>query len=210
MSTEIAIEIIKILPNVLWFVLISILMIILYKPFKEQLLPRLSGVKAFGVEATFIREELNKATSKKDEKEEISSEDKSKLEKRLQRDISLLQKMKILWVDDNPGYIAYESRILRAVGVNIDIVTSSVQGLSMLSQYEYDLVISDIAREGVVDEGIKFFSKIREQKNDYPPIIFYAGNINWDWGTPAYAFGITNRLDHLLHYVMDIAERAKI
>jgi hypothetical protein len=76
----------------------------------------------------------------------------------------------------------------------------------MLSENRYDLVISDIARHGVPNEGIAFLSLMREQKLSRPTV-FYVGRIDWDKGTPPYAFGITNRVDHLLHYVMDIVER---
>jgi CheY-like chemotaxis protein len=209
MSPEIIIEVIKILPSVLWFLFLVILVARLYKPFMEHLLPRISGLKAFGVEATFIRDEIEKAASQA-EKEKLSADDKSRVERRLQRDIPLLQKMRILWVDDNPGYIAYESRILQATGAKIDIVTSSEQAVMAVNQNEYDLIISDIAREGISDEGIRFFKSIRQQKPYSSPVIFYAGNINWEKGTPPFAFGITNRLDNLLHYVMDVAERLKI
>ena len=207
MTPEVAVEIIKIIPSILWFVFVAILVIRLYGPIKTELLPHLSGLKMFGVEATFIREELEKAVKK--QKTKISQEAKSKVERRLQKNVPLLRKTKVLWVDDNPGNIAYESRILRSVGVNIDTVTSTTQALSMLSQNDYDLIISDIARDGVPDEGLRFLSETRKQ-DLFRPTIFYAGAVDWDRGTPPYAFGITNRVDHLLHYVMDIAEREKI
>jgi len=207
MTPEVAIEIIKIIPGILWFIFVVILVIRLYGPIKTELLPHLRELKVLGVEATFIREELEKATRKQET--EISQEARSKVERRLHRDIPLLRKMRVLWVDDNPDNITYESRILRSVGVHVDVVTSTEQALSMLSQNGYDLVISDIARDGVLDEGLRFLSEMR-RRGLYHPIVFYAGAIDWDRGTPPYAFGITNRVDHLLHYVMDIAEREKI
>ena len=207
MTPEVTIEIIKIIPGILWFIFVVILVIRLYEPIKTELLPHLSELKVLGVEATFIREELEKAAKK--QKTEISQEAKSKVERRLHRDIPLLHKMRVLWIDDNPGNITYESRILRSVGVHIDIVTSTEQALSMLSQNDYDLVISDIARDGVPDEGLRFLSEMR-RRGLYRPIVFYVGANDWDRGIPPYAFGITNRVDHLLHYVMDIAEREKI
>jgi len=207
MTPEVAIEIIKIIPGILWFIFVVILVIRLYEPIKTELLPHLSELKVLGVEATFIREELEKAAKKQEA--EISREAKSKVERRLHRDVSLLRKMRVLWVDDNPGNISYESRILRSVGVHIDIVTATEKALSMLSQNNYDLVISDIARDGVPDEGLRFLSEMR-RRGLHRPIVFYAVAIDWDRGIPPYAFGITNRVDHLLHYVMDIAEREKI
>lgn len=57
--------------------------------------------------------------------------------------------------------------------------------------------------------GIRFLADMGKQ-GLHRPTVFYASAIDWDRGTPPYAFGITNRVDHLLHYVMDIAERGKI
>jgi len=207
MTPEVIIEIIKIIPSTLWFVFVAILVARLYKPIKAELLPRLGQLKVYGIEATFIRESLDRAVEKQETK--IDAEAKSKVERRLHRDIPLLRRMRILWVDDNPRHNAYVVRMLRSIGARVDITTSTEQALSMLSQENYDMVISDIARDGVPDEGLRFLTKMRRQ-GLYRPIVFYAGAIDWERGTPPYAFGITNRVDHLLHYVMDIAEREKI
>ncbi|MEM2126374.1 MAG: response regulator [Candidatus Methanosuratincola sp.] len=207
MAPEVLVEIIKIVPSILWFVFVAVLIAWLYKPIKTELLPRLNQLKVYGVEATFIRESLEQAAKKQEI--EISKDAKSKVERRLQRDLPLLRQMRILWVDDNPGNIIYESRILRSAGAQVDIVASTEQALYMLSQDNYDMVISDIARNGRPDEGLRFLADMRKQ-GLYRPTVFYASAIDWDRGTPPYAFGITNRVDHLLHYVMDIAEREKI
>lgn len=207
MTPEAVIELIKIIPGILWFVLVVILVARLYEPIKKELLPHLSELKVFGVEATFIREELEKAT--KNQETGISQEARSRVERRLHRDIPLLRKMRVLWVDDNPINNISEMTILLSVGVHIDVVTSTEEALSRLSANDYDLVISDIARDGVSDEGLRFLSQVRSRQL-HRPIVFYAGVIDWDRGTPPYAFGITNRVDDLLHYVMDVAERTKI
>ena len=83
----------------------------------------------------------------------------------------------------------------------------------MLRQTHYDLVISDIAREGAADEGLRFLSAMRRPDNGRPtifrPTIFYVGLYDAAKGIPPYAFGITNSPDELLHYVMDVLERER-
>jgi len=37
--------------------------------------------------------------------------------------------------------------------------------------------------------------------------VIYAANLQLDWGTPAYAMGITNRVDYLAQYNFDALER---
>jgi CheY-like chemotaxis protein len=206
MSPEVTVELIKIVPSVLWFIFVAVLVIRLYEPFKSQLLPRMSGIKAFGVEATFIQQELEKAAKKGET--EISADARSQVVRRLQRVAPLLQGTRILWVDDHPENNTYESGLLRSLNVPVDTAISTTQALSMLQRTKYDVVISDIERNGVPDEGVKFLKQMRE-KGLQQPTVFYTGHIDWSRGTPPYAFGITNRVDHLLHYLMDIVEREK-
>jgi CheY-like chemotaxis protein len=205
-SSEIIIEFVKIVPSVLWFIFVSVLIIRLYEPIRDELLPRVSGFKAFGVEATFIADELKKAAEERET--ELSEEARSSVERRLQRAAPLLRGVQILWVDDDPSNIIYEARILRSFDVSIDIVISTLQALSALSRNSYDLVISDIARDEIPDEGLRFLREMRN-RGLFRPTVLYAGAIDWEKGTPPYAFGITNRVDDLLHYVMDIVERRK-
>ncbi len=78
----------------------------------------------------------------------------------------------------------------------------------MLRQQRYDMVISDMERDGVQDEGVQFVMKIRAM-NLNRPTVFYARSFDESRGIPPYTFGMTNRPDLLLHYVMDVLERAQ-
>ena len=82
----------------------------------------------------------------------------------------------------------------------------------------YDAVISNMARPdepaGPVEDGkplpagIVLLRQLRE-KGSSAPFLIYLMNFDPSKGTPAGAFAITNRPDHLLHSVMDALERLR-
>lgn len=45
----------------LWFFLVVIVLILFYKPIRHELLPKLRGFKAMGVEFSFIKDSINAA-----------------------------------------------------------------------------------------------------------------------------------------------------
>jgi hypothetical protein len=65
------------------------------------------------------------------------------------------------------------------------------------------MVISDIQRS-TGPSGLALAPAIATSRHP-KPLIFYVRKL--DPGTPKFAFGITNRPDHLLHYVVDVVAR---
>lgn len=51
---KLIVEILKVIPPILWFSLALTLEILLYRPFLDQLLPNLVGFKAMGVEFSLL------------------------------------------------------------------------------------------------------------------------------------------------------------
>lgn len=93
-----------------------------------------------------------------------------------------------------------------SLGAFVDIARRSAEARTMTSQSRYDLLISDIDRDGVPDEGLRFLSQMHE-RNSCPRTIFYIGHVEQERGVPAHAFGIADRPDELLHLVIDALER---
>jgi CheY-like chemotaxis protein len=115
---------------------------------------------------------------------------------------------RVLLVNDVPREMAHVIQILRDLAVEVEVATNSTLALSMLSTASFDAVVSDMARDGVCDEGLRFFKTMR-QRGFHHPTIFTVGRYEPDRGVPAYAFGITNRVDDLLNYLFDIFERVR-
>jgi CheY-like chemotaxis protein len=55
------VEILKVVTPVLWLIFVVALVVVFYKSIRDDLVPRLSGLKAMGVEFSFIQESLDSA-----------------------------------------------------------------------------------------------------------------------------------------------------
>ena len=56
---EITLELIKLVPSLLWFLLVLIVLLVFYRPIRDDLLPSLTGFSAAGVELSFVRESID-------------------------------------------------------------------------------------------------------------------------------------------------------
>lgn len=207
-SNEVLTAFISILPGILWVALAITLVVLLYKPVKRDLLPRIGGVQAFGVELTFLKEGLERISS--DPRRALSPAQVDQVSRRAYRSTIVLQGAKVLWIDDHPINNNYERRFLNSVGVIVDIATNSseAQRMRSLNGSDYDLVISDIERDGNSKAGIEYLSVVRAQKG-MTPFIFYTGYVDADRGVPFGGFGITDMPDELLNMTMDVLERKR-
>jgi CheY-like chemotaxis protein len=194
-------------PLVAVVVLVVLLAFIFRRTIEEVLLPRVSGVNVLGLEIQFAASQLRQASEKPDLSEkraEPSKGDQKAALERAREAWPLLHGAEVLWVDDDPYGNRPERRMLQAFGVMIDTVTTNDQARAMLEQHDYDVVISDINRE-VGESGLAFAEQIAPPSPLAKPLIFYVTTL--DPGTPPHAFAITNRPDHLLHYVIDVLAR---
>ncbi|MEH2338876.1 hypothetical protein [Nostoc sp.] len=205
MPKEIIIELIKIIPSILWVIFLTILVLVFLKPIKNILIPQLSEIKAFGIEAKFIKEELAKAARKNPEVKETALD---QVTHRAQRITSIIQGARLRLVNDIPEEMINVQRILQSLGVIVDVARTTKSALNMLANTEYDVIVSDMSRDGVPDEGLRFLHE-SIKRGLYRPIIFTVANFDPSRGVPAYAFGITNRIDEMLNLIFDVLERTK-
>lgn len=114
--------------------------------------------------------------------------------------------LKAIWIDDFPINNLYERRMLHNIGVEVECATSSAEARQLLDQQSYAILISDVAREGTRDEGLRFHQELVENGLDLPTI-FYTGQVERSKGVPPYAFGIADLPTDLVHLVCDIIDR---
>jgi CheY-like chemotaxis protein len=152
-----------------------------------------------------IKEELDQITGRG---VVTSEEGRDQVARRAARLQVILQGARVLLVNDVPSDMSGVIRILANLGAVVDVATTSDEGLLALAGSRFDLVISDMMRNDVPDEGIRFLAQMRS-RNLYRPTIFTVGRFKPELGTPAYAFGITNRVDELLNLVFDALERTR-
>ena len=115
---------------------------------------------------------------------------------------------RIIWVDDKPDGNLPERKMLRSLGIMIDLARSSSEGTEALGRADYDLVITNMNRDGSPTAGQDFLSEIRKTGHR-EPLVFYIMNYTPERGTPGDAIGITNRPDELVHLVLDGLERVR-
>ncbi|MBO0821025.1 MAG: response regulator [Nocardiopsaceae bacterium] len=81
----------------------------------------------------------------------------------------------ILWVDDRPGNNRYERQAFEALGMRVDLSTSTEDALSRLGRRHYDLIISDMGRPGDARAGYTLLDRLRSQ-GDTTPYVIYASS----------------------------------
>lgn len=205
MDPSIVAQLISIIPTVLWVAVIVTVIVIFRSTIQARLIPRMTGLKAFGIEATFVKEQLDRAA----ETVPAGSEsDRNQVSRRAERIASLLPNSRLLLVNDIPAEMFQVTRILQELNIHVDVVTSTAEALDALMRQPYDVVISDMRRGEVPDEGLRFIRESRA-RGIYRPTILSVGQFNPDQGTPPYAVGITNRVDELLNLVFDVLERVR-
>jgi len=207
---KVYIEIIKIIPDLLWVLLALVIFIYSYRLIKKTLLPNVTNISAFGIKINMLKESIDSIydIAKKDKMWDVSiSElDKNIVLKRTNRNLNLFKNLSILWFDDRPDTLKNEIKMFRQLGGKIEITTTFEKTISMLKTNNFDLMISDIDRKNGEEDGVSTLKKLYKNKT-YLPTIFYIGDVNEELGIPPHAFGLTNRPDELLHLVIDILER---
>lgn len=115
---------------------------------------------------------------------------------------------RILWVDDRPGNNHELAEVFKQMlGVRIDLEVTTDDGMRALrTNSDYAMIITDLARGDNPEAGLDLIRRMRDE-NVARPTIVYSGRDNATAGVPPGAFGLTNRADQLLHYVIDICER---
>ncbi len=152
-----------------------------------------------------VKEELERLPAR----ESVSTElGRSQVARRAARIQSIIRGADVLLVNDIPAEMSHVVDILRDLGLNVEVKTSSKAALSALTNRAFNAVISDMQRGSIADEGIRFLKKMRENKI-HVPVIFTVGRFNPALGTPPFAFGITNRVDECLNLLFDVLERTR-
>ncbi|MCK4793320.1 MAG: response regulator [Desulfobacteraceae bacterium] len=207
-----AIELVRLIPSILWFFLVVVLLVLLYRPMRDDLLPNLTSLKAGGVQLSFVKDSIDAALKLAEKspqwKVEVSSEDKERALRRAKKHLQVFRNVWFLWVDDRPENNVNEQVMFGQLKVGIQTARNTDEALEILKSRHFDLVISDMARDDEATAGLKFLEKFRIADKT-TPVIFYLGEFDPKKGVPAQAFGITNRPDELLHLTLDALERKK-
>jgi CheY-like chemotaxis protein len=151
---------------------------------------RLTSLKAGGVEFSLEQPQVRGAVQALGLDRVADERLKDQIE-RLNADIEKARGSRVLWIDDKPHEIVGERRLLRALGIQITMVTSSEMAMEFLARdNDFDLLITDVQRQGAsweetggvaIHEGANFVVRLRRHPDEVIrslPVIFYAA---YEW-----------------------------
>jgi len=173
----------------------------------KVLLPRVQSVKLGELEITFLKDAVKEIAAARGN-ETLSDEDATGPLLRANMISPILDGARLLWIDDKPDGNARETKLLRKLGVTIDTAVVSQEARQMLSRFHYDVIVSDMDREGCPNEGLMFLESLIGTRL-FRYTIFYVGRVDENKPIPRGAFNITSQPDKLLHLIMDALERER-
>jgi CheY-like chemotaxis protein len=183
------------------------------------------GLGPSGVTFEFAEAKLDEAVSRSDEdaKHVVGDSAKRSVIRRMQRNSALLGRARILWVDDHPENNGPIVELLHRFGASVDTPRSNPDALRLLRANRYDVVISDVGRDdegpGSDLKGVDLADAVVSSSG--LRILLFTARFNpatFPGATDAErlalvkrmhrsVFATTNRMDEVLHYVLDMLER---
>ena len=83
-----------------------------------------------------------------------------------------IQDSYVLWVDDRPDNNSYERQALEALGIRVDISTSTEDALTRIRWRSYDMIISDMGRPPDGRAGYTLLDELRARGDETPYFIY--------------------------------------
>ncbi len=206
MTAENTIEVLKALPALLWVGLAITAFVLLYKPLKDDLIRNITAFKGFGIEVTLRQAQSTLEHINLHRELAVSPNDLKQVLRRTSRASRILKELSVLWVDDHPKNNEEEVKLFREFGIHVRCVETTEEALKAFETMSYDAVISDMERGGDSEAGTKLAKQLLDCRRD-ACVVVYLTKMDFGRETPPHIFGLTNRPDHLLHYLIDIAER---
>ena len=189
-----------------WLLLVAGVLWFARRPIVDDLLPRLTSASFAGVGLTFDAVNQTLGDLAKEREIEMAPSARRRIFSRARRLAKQMHRTQLLWVDDDPKGNVLERRLLRELGVYVDLARSNDEAAERFLETPYDLVVSDIDR-GAGESGLELPARLAHADPRPPPLIFYVTALQE--GTPPGAVGITNRPDTLMDLILDCVEEQK-
>ncbi|MBZ6173536.1 response regulator [Streptomyces olivaceus] len=210
------IKLIGTVPAILWVAFASVVYFTLRGTIVQRLVPRVTAVRALGIEVEIAGELLAEAESRSSPSGEnegrpppVRTSTRRAALGRLEHAADLLQGGRILWVDDHPQSVAPLAQLFRGAGMAVELTLSTDEAMPLLRRQPYDILISDIDRDGDSQAGIAML-RVLENDRVPVPVLIYTGNFVPERGVDRRIFAATTSPVELVHYVIDLMERARL
>ncbi|WUD78372.1 response regulator [Streptomyces sp. NBC_00510] len=207
MPDSIWIKVVGTVPAVLWVAFAATVYFTLRGTIIQRMVPRLTSLRALGVEIELAGELLDRAQD--ESQTTVTATARRMALGRLEHAADLLRGGKVLWVDDRPEGNVPLVELFRSVGMQVDLALSTDEAVPLFRRKPYDVIISDFSRDGDREAGIKML-RVLEQYNIDVPVLIYTGRFAPERGVDRRIFAGTTAPVELVHYVIDLMERARL
>ena len=109
---------------------------------------------------------------------------------------------RILWVDDRPDNNLNERHALEAMGLRIDLATSTREALARLGKARYRLVITDMKRQDDPQAGLALLNEVGQRWQGLPVIFYSLSSGLFDEASAQGAVGATSSTEQLFALVL--------
>lgn len=204
-------KLIDIVPALAWVAFALVVFLSLRRPLIGQILPRISTIKAPGLELTLVGELLAKASESTEESSgpTLTATERQGVLRRVDHAAEYLKGGRILWVDDHPRNNKYLIDLFRQTGMSVDTARSTEEALRLLKSRSYDLVLSDMERDGDHDAGLRMVEAFRQLGSPLP-VVIHSVSFSASHRSDSMIFASSGRVDEVIHYVIDIMERIRL
>ncbi|MEV6673466.1 response regulator [Streptomyces sp. NPDC051162] len=173
----------------------------------RNVVPRMTAVRAMGVEVELVAELLDRAADER--RAPVTSAARRTTLGRLEHAAEFLRGGRVLWVDDRPAGNTALVELFRSVGMRVDLALNTDDAVLRTRHGQYDLIISDVDRDGDPRAGLSMLSDLERHHVDVP-VLIYAGNFDPERGVDRRIFAATTAPFELVNYVIDLMERARL
>ncbi|GAA4314812.1 hypothetical protein GCM10023086_36280 [Streptomyces venetus] len=194
-------------PAVLWVAFAATVYFTLRGTIVQRMVPRLTAVRALGVEVELAGELLDRAQD--ESTTTVTATARRTALGRLEHAADVLRGGKLLWVDDRPESNAPLVELFRTAGMHVDVTLSTEEATPLFRRRPYDIIVSDIDRDGDRQAGIKMLRLLEQYKIDVP-VLIYTGRFDPERGVDRRIFAATTVPVELVHYVIDLMERVRL
>lgn len=206
MPEAIWVKLIGTLPSILWVVFATVVYLSLRGTIIQGLVPRVTALRTLGVEVEIAGQLIDQAAEQSDTT--VTPAAKHGVLSRLEHAAETLSGGKILWVDDHPEHNAALIRLFRSVDMRVDTVHSTGEARVALGHGSYDIILSDMERHGDSQAGIEMLRELERMVIGLP-VLIHAVNFDSELGVDRRIFAGTNKPVEIVHYVIDLMERAR-
>ncbi|MBV1936652.1 response regulator [Streptomyces sp. BV286] len=206
MPEAIWIKLIGTLPSLLWVTFAVVAFLSLRGTIIHSLVPRVTALRALGVEVEMAGQLLDQVAEHSDTP--VTPNMRRGVLGRLEHAAATLRGGRILWIDDHPEHNGALISLFRSMEMVVDTARSTDEGLVALRHGSYDVILSDIDRDGDPRAGISMLREL-EGRNVDRPVVMYSQKFNPELGVDRRIFAATNNPAEIVHYVIDLMERVR-